>query len=79
MTYRIVQTSDATFEVERQRMVPHEDNFWPWGKKPPVETWESLHPSTMRQVGLAPFPTEAAAQKWIDDKRTYPIVVKQPA
>lgn len=52
-------------------MVPR-DSWKPWVKRRWVEEWQS-------QRFIPPFKTIEQAQKWIDDKRKYPIVVKQPA
>jgi hypothetical protein len=77
--YRIVQTGDDSFRVEEMRLVPI-DSWKPWVKRQWVEEW---HWATFSGHHMAPavppFKTIEQAQKWVDDKRKYPIVVKQPA
>ncbi|MDB5270246.1 MAG: hypothetical protein JWP58_3286 [Hymenobacter sp.] len=79
--YRIVQTSDYCFMVERAELVRKRLSglFW-WAKWDYVQVW---HRSGKKFFagGCYPqaFKTAADAQKWIDDSRKYPIVVKQPA
>jgi hypothetical protein len=72
--YRIVQVADGVFNVEKA----YRDTFkqWPWSK--PVERCKWIVGAGLPDHAL-PFKTEAAAQKWIDDKRKYPIVIKHPA
>lgn len=75
--YRIVQVADNLFIVEELcRIRIPRYGFFGFGKTRWVEEWN--------RVGAGGRPTppllsEAQAQKWIDDKRKYPIVVKQPA
>jgi hypothetical protein len=69
--YRIVQVADHTFNVQRAYHSTY--RHWPWSSPVPKVEW--------LPVDRIPFPfkSEEHAQKWIDDKRKYPIVVKQPA
>lgn len=77
--YRIVQVSDTAFVVEELRRVPR-DGFWPWAKRCWVEEWNHARLSAGPLAPFVPpFKSVEQAQKWIDDKRKYPIVIKQPA
>ncbi|MDO7885356.1 hypothetical protein [Hymenobacter cheonanensis] len=71
--YRIVQVSDSTFHVEVARYSTYK--YWPWSPPVSIVTWKN--------AGIPgipfPFKSEEHAQKWIDDQRKYPIVVKHPA
>ena len=73
--YRIVQTGDNVFIVEK---VHHftEDGKWPWSRPVPVSEWRAA-------LGFPgcpyPFKSQEAAEKWLADHRKYPIVVKHPA
>jgi hypothetical protein len=72
--YRIVQTGDSTFMVERMCLVTVWGKY-PWSKHTQGTKWvPAEHPPPTRR-----FCSQEAAQKWINDKRTYPIVVKEPA
>jgi hypothetical protein len=81
-TFRIVQISDSNFTVEELRMVPR-DSWKPWVKRRWVEEWNRVRFGLSAFHSMAPlvppFLSVEAAQKWIDDKRQYPLVVKQPA
>lgn len=70
--YRIVQVSDHCFHVETQRTYL-KARPWPWSKKEYGTEFVSAMPIAF------PFNNEAHAQKWIDDRRKYPIVVKEVA
>lgn len=77
--YRILQAGDNEFVVEALRMVPRE-RPWPWTKREWVEQWDCARLSAGPMAPRVPtFKSEQGAQKWIDDKRKYPIVVKEPA
>lgn len=82
--YRIIQHSDVLFGVQELRMVPR-DSWKPWVKRRWVEEWEDsaiyIEKSDSGMLYPCPrrFPSPDEAQKWIDDKRKYPIVVKEPA
>ncbi|MGI4866122.1 MAG: hypothetical protein ACRYFZ_19515 [Janthinobacterium lividum] len=71
-TFRIVQISDYCFHVEKERSYL-KYRPWPWSKKEYGTEFVSAMPVPF------PFKTEAHAQKWIDDQRKYPIVVKEAA
>lgn len=70
--YRIVQTADAVFVVEKLHHYTVRGR-WPWSARVPRSKWVG--------VGLPrypyPFPTQAAALKWVCDKHIYPRVVKE--
>jgi hypothetical protein len=71
--YRIVQTADSVFIVEKLQHYTRR-GAWPWSPRIAFSEWEPLgipgHPF--------PFKTQEAAIKWVCDKRIYPKVVKQP-
>lgn len=71
--YRIVQMADHTFVVDRIE----EYNYtpWPWSKPETRRHWARVGCGTVAR----PFPSQDEAQKFIDDRRKYPIVVKHPA
>lgn len=72
--YRIVQVSDSVFNVERAYYSTY--RYWPWSSPVLVVRW-GIGAGMMNHA--LPFKSQEAAQKWIDDKRKYPIVVKHPA
>lgn len=78
--YRIVQTSDYWHRVQELHREAR-DSFFPWVKRRWVEKWEDTAIEVKKAGGgmLYPmsklFATEAEAQKWIDDKRKYPLVI----
>ena len=73
--YRIVQTGDNTFIVEKAHHSV-EPGKWPWSAPVTVSEWRSAFgfPGC-----FFPFKSQELAQKWIDDQRKYPLVVKHPA
>lgn len=71
-TFRIVQVSDTCFHVEKQRPYP-KPRPWPWSKKEYGIEYVSAMPIPF------PFKNQEHAQKWIDDVRKYPVVVKEAA
>jgi hypothetical protein len=74
-TYRITQSADHTFHVEKlcTFLKPRR---WPWSEK----VYEDRFVKVLNKVNATHrFTSEAEAQKWIDDKRKYPIVVKEHA
>lgn len=79
-SYRIIQTADESFAVERLVKEYRRAAGWRWWRTTPVLVWR---PSALKGFGGCTYPqtfkTEAAAQKWIDDTRKYPLVVKEPA
>ncbi len=84
--YRIVQVGDRAFAVEQLWLRSIVYGIWWWAKAETVEEWlpigrcPCLPGSGIPSPPAFPsFATEAAAQKWIDDKRKYPMVVKEPA
>jgi hypothetical protein len=72
--YRIVQVADSIFHVERA--YHYTLRYWPWSK--PVAKTRWVVGAGLPDSAL-PFKSQEAAQKWIDDRRKYPIVVKYPA
>ena len=81
--YRIIQVDDERFGVEELDVVIRNERS-PFGKRERVETWrptavyvekigDGFYPLPRR------WPTQAEAQKWLDDHRKYPLVVKHPA
>ena len=80
--YRIVQVKDDAWMVERLRKKPR-FGFWPWEKTTWIDEWERSARDSFHEGVAEPFcrcfPTIEAAQKWIDDYRKYPLVVKDPA
>lgn len=81
--YRIVQTSDSWYMVEELTRKWVAGAWWQPGQW--VEHWERSARDDWKDFipAFGPrcrqFESEAAAQKWIDDKRKYPLVIKQPA
>lgn len=82
--YRIVQVSTCGFVVEKawQNVVV---TGWLWWKKyETVERWLPIGKAPYMRgfpspPAKHPFRSQAAAQQWIDDKRKYPIVIKENA
>ena len=79
--YRIVQVSDVSFMVQELRMVVR-TSILPWVKQQWIEEWNDTAKYIAKSDSGMLFPvpklfaSEADAQKWVDDKRKYPIVVK---
>jgi hypothetical protein len=73
--YRIVQTGDNTFIVEKTHHSV-EPGKWPWSAPVTVSEWR---PALGFPGHPYPFPSLERAEKWLNDHRKYPIVVKHPA
>lgn len=73
--YRIVQTAASTFIIEKLRCFTTPAR-WPWSASLPGHEWV---PAVRIPGQPRPFRSQEAAQKWINDTRTYPIVVKESA
>ncbi len=73
--YRIVQTSDNCFIVEKAHHYT-EPGKWPWSKEINCSEWR---PALGFPGHPFPFPSLEKAEKWVDNQRKYPIVVKHPA
>jgi hypothetical protein len=82
--YRIVQVGDTAFVVEENwENVISTGSLW-WKRYTTVDRWIPIGGAPYMRgfpspPPRPPFGSEAAAQKWINDKRKYPIVVKDPA
>lgn len=81
--YRIIQVADEQFGVQELDVIIRNERN-PFGKRERVETWQDTA-VYVKKVGntFCPlprrWPTQAEAQKWVDDHRKYPLVVKCPA
>lgn len=73
--YRILQTGDNTFTVEKANHFT-KPGKWPWSAPVQCSEWRPAGP--FRGISF-PFNSLEKAEKWINDQRKYPIVVKHPA
>lgn len=73
--YRIVQTGDNTFIVEKAHHFT-EDGKWPWSAPIAVSEWR---PALGFPGHAFPFPSLEKAEKWLADHRKYPLIIKHPA
>jgi len=74
--YRIVQTGDHTFIVEKACHFTKAGR-WPWSAR--VHSHSEWQPALGFPGHPYPFSSLEAVEKWLANQRKYPIVVKHPA